>query len=106
METGSALLCQDARRHPSGQWLKGITSKGAARTKTAISLSLSPPGFVEPLDLHTCYTPWPVFRDVTDGTGLYANWRRCSAAKGPEVGPRSRQRPAHGRWLALPGPVR
>lgn len=31
----------------------------------------SPPGFVEPLDLHTCYTPWPVFRDVTDGAGLY-----------------------------------
>ena len=22
-----------------------------------------------PLDLHTCYSPWPVFRDVTDGTG-------------------------------------
>lgn len=30
----------------------------------------SPAGFVEPLDLHTCYTPWPVFRDVTDGAGL------------------------------------
>jgi len=30
----------------------------------------SPPGFVEPLDLHTCYTPWPVLRDVTDGAGL------------------------------------
>ena len=23
---------------------------------------------MKPLDLHTCYTPWPVFRDVTDGT--------------------------------------
>ena len=23
----------------------------------------------KPLDLHTCYTPWPVFRDVTDGVG-------------------------------------
>ena len=30
----------------------------------------SPLGFVRPLDLHTCYTPWPVFRDVTDGAGL------------------------------------
>lgn len=30
----------------------------------------SPAGFVIPLDLHTCYTPWPVFRDVTDGYGL------------------------------------
>ena len=28
-----------------------------------------PAGFVEPLDLHTCYTPWPVFRDVTDRVG-------------------------------------
>lgn len=31
----------------------------------------APPGFIEPLDLHTCYTPWPVFRDVTDGAGLF-----------------------------------
>jgi len=31
-----------------------------------------PSGFVRPLDSHTCYTPWPVFRDVTDGAGLNA----------------------------------
>lgn len=31
-----------------------------------------PSGFVRPLDSHTCYTPWPVFRDVTDGAGLSA----------------------------------
>jgi len=27
--------------------------------------------------LHTCYTPWPVFRDVTDSTGLITTLLRA-----------------------------
>ena len=38
-----------------------------------------PPGFTEPLDLHTCYTPWPVFRDVTDGAGLFTTLPEAAA---------------------------
>lgn len=30
-----------------------------------------------PLDSHTCYTPWPVFRDVTDGAGLITILAEC-----------------------------
>lgn len=39
---------------------------GAAMRRHTFAFT-SPSGFVRPLDLHTCYTPWPVFRDVTDG---------------------------------------
>ncbi len=39
---------------------------GAAKRRHTFAFT-SPSGFVRPLDLHTCYTPWYVFRDVTDG---------------------------------------
>ena len=100
MDTGSALLSRGVTRTPQRPTAESEPLEGGSCTEAAISLSLSPPGFVEPLDLHTCYTPWPVFRDVTDGTGLYAKSRRCSAAKGSEVETQLAKAPTPGTWAS------
>jgi len=59
-------LCQ-SRRGLATPLADGISPKITRR----LLAFTSPSGFVRPLDLHTCYTPWPVLRDVTDGLGLY-----------------------------------
>lgn len=50
--------------------------------------------------MHTCYTPWPVFRDVTDGLGLYTTL--SDARLGGENTPdRRRSLAAHARDLCI-----
>jgi len=41
------------------------------RSSPATTIAFTTPlGFMGPSDSRTCYTPWPVFRDVSHGLGL------------------------------------
>jgi len=56
----------DNRAHAAAQG-RVRDSEHTHSTKTHQFAFTSPRGLERPFDLRTCYAPWPVFRDVTDG---------------------------------------
>lgn len=68
---GTEFHVREKEAHRNVQRARKLTPQHATDASIALLVCFrSPPGFREPLDLQTCYAPWPVFRDVIDGHEL------------------------------------